>query len=295
MPFVTCNSGTDALVLGLRALGLGRGDEIITPAFTFFATLEAIYHVGATPVFADIDRSTYNIDPSDIEKRITKRTKAVLLVHLFGLSCDMDAIGKICKKHDLLLIEDAAQSFGAKHHGRLAGTFGNLGCFSFFPTKNLGGFGDGGGVTVRDRSVELLFRKLKNHGGASKYNNEEMGYNSRLDAMQAGLLLERFRSFKREMRQRQRSARRWINTLENDPQVLQLPVQKGHTYNQFSLLVRDRDAFIRQLDKKKIPHMIYYAKPLYQQRAYTKAYGKHRPLPNTEFVAKHIISLPLLY
>ena len=139
MPFISCNSGTDALLIGLRALGIGKGDEIITTAFTFFATLEAIHHAGAKPVFADIDPHTYNINPADIERRITKKTKAILVVHLFGLACDMTAITRLCRKHKLLLIEDAAQSFGATHKRKLTGTFSDLGCFSFFPTKNLGG------------------------------------------------------------------------------------------------------------------------------------------------------------
>lgn len=293
-PFVTCNSGTDALILGLRALGVGKGDEVITTAFTFFASLEAIYHVGATPIFADIDRETYNIDVKDVEKRITKRTKAIMPVHLFGLSCDMDALGRICKKHKLLLIEDAAQSFGATYKGKLTGTFGEMGCFSFFPTKNLGGFGDGGGVTVRDEAAEKLFRMLKSHGGKSKYDNEEMGYNSRLDTLQAGFLIERLPTLAREILLRRKAAAKWRAKLSKRNDILNLPEGKEHTYNQFSVLVKDRAAFVAEMRAKGIPTMIYYEKPLYRQGAYLKHYKRISSLPNTEFVCEHIVSLPVL-
>ncbi len=293
-PFLSCNSGTDALMIGLKALGIGKGDEVITPAFTFFATLEAIHHVGATPVFADIDIATFNIDPEDVRKRITKKTKAILPVHLFGLPADMTAIMAIARTHKLLVIEDAAQSFGAKHAGKMSGTIGDMGTFSFFPTKNLGGFGDGGGIATRDPEVLLRFKKLKSHGGLSKYANEEMGYNSRLDTLHAGLLIERMSIMRAELATRTKAAAAWRKKLAKHPLVEQLPDQKGHTYNQFSILVSDRATFVKELSAEGIPHMIYYPTPLYRQKAYTKHHGKHAPLPNTEYVTERIVSLPIL-
>ncbi len=293
VPAITCNSGTDALTLGLKALGTGPGDEVITTAFTYFATIEAIAAVGAKPVLVDIDPETYNINASLIEARITKKTRAVLVVHLYGLACDMAPIVRLCKKRRLKLVEDCAQSFGAKSGGRLTGTFGDVGCFSFFPTKNLGGFGDGGAVTIRSKDVARKFRLLKNHGQPEKYVHAILGANSRLDTLQAAVLLEKLSWLKEDLAIRKKMAATWLKKFAADPNVLGLPDQKGHTYNVFTLLVRDRAAFVRELEKENIPSAIYYERPVYAQRAYIDLFGTHAPLPHSAFAAKHVISLPI--
>lgn len=292
-PVATCNSGTDALVLGLRALGVGPGDEVVTSAFTYFATVEAIAAVGARPVLADIDPLTFNIDPGDAAAKVTRRTKAVLVVHLFGLACDMAPIVSLCRRRGLKLVEDCAQSFAARGRGRLTGTFGDVGCFSFFPTKNLGGFGDGGAATFRSPSVERRFRLLKNHGQPRKYVHGVMGANSRLDTMQAAILLEKLKRLAKDLRIRRRNAESWIRELSGRGDVLSLPTQEGHTYNVFTLRVRDRAAFAAELDRKKIPWAVYYDRPVYRQRAYRALYGRQRPLPNAERACREVISLPV--
>jgi len=289
---VTCNSGTDALVLGLRALGIGPGDEVITSAFTYFATVEAIAEVGAKPVMADIDLATFNIDPASIASRITRRTKAVLVVHLFGLACDMAPIARLCRARGLKLVEDCAQSFGARDGGKLTGTFGDVGCFSFFPTKNLGGFGDGGAVVIRSKAVAKTFRLLKNHGQPRKYEHAVMGVNSRLDTLQAVVLLRKLERLGKDLKLRQDRAASWLKKFEGRKDVLALPSQPGHTYNVFTLLVRDRAAFLREMEREGVPTAIYYEKPAYRQQAYVGMFGRHARLKNAEFAAKHAISLP---
>jgi dTDP-4-amino-4,6-dideoxygalactose transaminase len=185
---VSCNSGTDALVLSLRALNIGDGDEVITTPFTYFATAEAIVLVGAKPIFVDINPHTFNINYKNIEKHINKRTKAIMPVHIFGQSAEIYEIKKICRKHNLKLIEDCAQSFGAKKNNKYTGTFGDFGCFSFFPTKNLGCAGDGGMITTNSLAKMKILKKLRNHGGLIRNVHEYIGYNSRLDEIQAGFL-----------------------------------------------------------------------------------------------------------
>lgn len=291
-PAATCNSGTDALVLGLKALDIGPGDEVITTAFTYFATIEAIAIVGAKPVLVDIDPATYNIDPSLIEAKVTRRTKAVLVVHLFGLACDMVPIVRICRRRNLKLVEDCAQSFGAHDRKRLTGTFGDVGCFSFFPTKNLGGFGDGGAAMFRSKAVERRFRLLKNHGQPKKYMHDTIGSNSRLDTIQAAVLLEKLGRLEEDLALRRRRAAAWIRKFRNHDGVLALPTQAGHTYNIFTLAVRDRKAFAAELERAGIPWAVYYGLPVYRQRAYAELFGRHAPLPNAEFAARHVISLP---
>lgn len=289
---VTCNSGTDALVLGLRALGVGPGDEVITSAFTYFATIEAIAEVGAKPVMVDIDLTTFNIDPTKIEAAVTRRTKAVLVVHLFGLACDMTPIVRLCRTRGLMLLEDCAQSFGAMDGGRLTGTFGDVGCFSFFPTKNLGGFGDGGAVTIRSKAVARRFRLLKNHGQPKKYEHAIMGVNSRLDTLQAVVLLRKLERLGKDLGLRQERGAAWLKRFEGRKDVLSLPSQPGHTYNVFSLLVRNRAAFLKEMEDAGIPTAIYYEKPAYRQKAYVGMFGRRERLANAEFASRHVISLP---
>ena len=292
-PAATCNSGTDALVLGLKALGIGPGDEVITTAFTYFASVEAIAAVGATPVLVDIDLATFNIDPRRIGARVTRRSKAVLIVHLYGLACDMPPIVKLCRERGLALVEDCAQSFGARNGGKLTGTFGDVGCFSFFPTKNLGGFGDGGAATFRSKAVERRFRLLKNHGQPKKYVHAVMGGNSRLDTIQAAVLLEKLARLEDDLEIRRKRAAAWLKRLSGREDVLATPTQPGHTFNVFSVLVRDRSAYAAELDRAGIPWAVYYDLPVYRQGAYRTLFGRQEPLPNAEFAAKHVISLPI--
>ena len=293
METITCNSGTDALAIGLKALGIGPGDEVITTAFTYFATIEAIAAVGAKPVLVDIDPQTFNIDVSQIEKMITKKTRAVLVVHLYGLACDMAEVVRICKKRRLKLVEDCAQSYGAKSGGELTGTFGDVGCFSFFPTKNLGAFGDGGAVTIRSKAALARFKLLKNHGQPRKYVHQIIGGNSRLDTIQAAVLLEKMAWLDEDLAVRSARAKAWFKKYRNHPNVLAMPEQHGHTYNVFTLVVRDRNAFAKELERENIPSAIYYEVPVYKQPAYVGLFGKHKPLPHSEFAAKHVISLPI--
>ncbi|MFA5853682.1 MAG: DegT/DnrJ/EryC1/StrS family aminotransferase [Patescibacteria group bacterium] len=290
---ITCNSGTDALTLGLKALGIGPGDEVITTAFTYFATIEAIATVGAKPVLVDIDPRTFNIDAAQIEKKMTKRTRAVLVVHLYGLACDMKPIVRLCKKYRLKLVEDCAQSYGAKHDGKRTGTFGDVGCFSFFPTKNLGGFGDGGAVTIRSSAVAKRFKLLKNHGQPKKYVHQIIGGNSRLDTIQAAVLLEKMTWLEEDLDVRRSQAETWFKKFREHPDVLAMPEQPGHTYNVFTLTVRNRKAFAQALEREGIPSAIYYETPVYRQQAYIGLFGKHKLLPHSEFAAKHVISLPI--
>ncbi len=186
-------SGTDALHLAVEALGIGEGDEVITTPFTFFATAESIFYTGATPVFVDVEPDTMNIDPAKIEEKITGRTKAIMPVHIFGHPADMDMICDIAKKYKLMIIEDCAQSFGAEIRGKKTGSFGDAGCFSFYPSKNLGAFGDAGMVLLQDHAVADDIRQLRNHGSKGAYKHEKVGFNSRLDEMQAGILLVKFK------------------------------------------------------------------------------------------------------
>jgi len=295
IPFASCNSGTDALVLALKALNIGEGDEVIVPGFTYFATIEPIYHCGAVPVLADISRETFNIDPEGIEKLITKKTKAIMPVHLFGLAADMSAIMEIAKKNDLVVIEDAAQAFGALHSGEKVGTFGQVNCFSFFPTKNLGGYGDAGGITIKNSKVEEKLRLLKNHGQKIKYTSDIMGMNTRMDPIQASLLLHRFKQLDEHLDIRKKNAEKWRQELDGRNGVIQVPNQTDHTYNNFSILVEDRENFIKELESQDIPYIVYYEKSVYDQKAYIDVYGQQGPMENIEFVKNHIISLPIHY
>lgn len=212
-------SGTDALHLALKALGIGKGDEVITTPFTFFATAEAILYTGAVPVFVDIEPETYNIDVSLIEKKINKKTKAILPVHIFGHPADMKAIMDIATRHKLRVIEDCAQSFGASQDGKKTGSFGDAGCFSFYPSKNLGAYGDGGMVVLNDSQVGDEIRKLRNHGSKGGYRHESLGYNSRLDEMQAAVLLVKFRRID-EYNDKRREKAALYNRLLSDAVIL---------------------------------------------------------------------------
>ena len=291
---ISCASGTDALHLALLALDIGPGDEVITTPFTFIATAEAIAYVGATPVFVDIDHVTFNIDIDDIEEAITDKTKAILPVHLFGQSCDMDRLTALAEQYKLKLVEDCAQSFGGKFGDRFTGTFGEAGCFSFFPSKNLGAFGDGGLVTTNSAEVADQLRMFRNHGSRERYIHQEIGYNSRLDEMQAAILRQKLPHIDEYNAGRRRVAQRYYDNLLD--LSLQLPSESDnvyHVYHQYTLLTDQREAIQSALQEKSIASAIYYPIPLHQQEAIRKQCGQTFTLPITESISEQCLSLPV--
>lgn len=288
-------NGTDALVLALHALDIGAGDEVITTPFTFFATAEAISRVGATPVFVDIDKETFNIDPEKIESEVTNKTKAILPVHLFGQPAAMDEINLIAKKHRLMVIEDACQAFGASYKGRKVGSLGDVACFSFFPTKNLSTMGDGGIITTSDKELADRIKSLRTHGSEKKYFHQEIGYNSRLDEIHAAILLVCLKYIDNWNKKRIALANRYINKLR-PLTYLKLPHKLenvSHVYHLFSLQTEYRDQLIHYLHHKNIQAGTYYPCPLHLQKAYTHLAYKEGDLPVAEKVSKRILSIPI--
>ena len=312
---VGVNSGTDALLLALRAAGVGAGDEVITSTFTFFATAESIEMAGARPVFVDIDPVDFNLDPAAVERAITSRTRAIVPVHLFGKAAPMARIMEIAGRHGLLVVEDCAQSFGAAYEGacaccsgggqacdaewrgklsgRQTGTIGQAGAFSFFPSKNLGGFGDGGMITTDDAAIAEKAAMLRVHGATRKYHNEVLGYNTRLDTLQAALLQVKLRHIGDLNARRRAVARRYIDALGGLEGVA-VPVlpDDGHVYHQFTmrLLERDRDKVAEELREKGVQTMIYYPVPVHKLPLYR---GLELTLPVAEEVAGQVLSLPV--
>ncbi len=286
-------SGTDALHLAVEALGIGDGDEVITTPFTFFATAEAVIYTGATPVFADIDPETMNIDPAQIEAKITENTKAIIPVHIFGHPADMDRIMAIAKKHNLHVIEDCAQSFGADIRGRKTGSFGEAGCFSFYPSKNLGAFGDAGMITLNDAELVEKIRVLRNHGSKGAYRHESVGFNSRLDELQAGILLVKFRKIDEYNRLRRKNAALY-NALIPDKVIK--PVERPdmtHVYHQYTLRSGKRDAIQQRLREHDISSVVYYPVPLHLQEALGFLDYKEGDFPVAEEAAATVLSLPM--
>ena len=286
-------SGTDALHLSLKALGIGKGDEVITTPFTFFATVEAILYTGAVPVFVDIEPETYNMDVSLIEKKITEKTKAIMPVHIFGHPADMKAIMDIAARHKLRVIEDCAQSFGASQDGRKTGSFGDAGCFSFYPSKNLGAYGDGGMIVLNDSRVGDEIRKLRNHGSKGGYRHECLGYNSRLDEMQAAILLVKFRRID-ELNNKRHEKAALYNRLLSDAVVC--PVEKAgnrHVYHQYTIRTPKRDALQQYLKEHEVPSVVYYPFPLHLQKALDFMGHREGDFPVTEKVSNEVLSLPV--
>ncbi len=286
-------SGTDALHLAMDALGIGEGDEVITTPFTFFATAEAILYTGATPVFADIEPDTMNIDPNTIADHITSRTKAVIPVHLFGHPCNMREILRIAKRNKLKVIEDCAQAFGARIDGRMVGSIGDAGCFSFYPSKNLGGYGDGGMVTVDNSRVAGLIRELRNHGSRGGYRHKRVGYNSRLDEIQAGVLLVKFSRIIQYNDLRRRHALVY-NQLLGD--VVQCPGEKSgahHVYHQYTITSPKRDRIQQTLREQGISSVVYYPVPLHLQEAMKFLGYRKGDFPVAEKAAREVLSLPM--
>ena len=290
---VSCASGTDALHLALRALGIGPGDEVITPSFTFAATAEAIRYVGATPVFIDIDVETMNIDPLLIKQAINGKTRAIIAVHLFGLSVDIDAIKNTISDHEIFLIEDCAQSFGATYKNQKTGTLGDISCFSFFPSKNLGCYGDGGMIcTAHDELAEKL-KLLRNHGSPKRYEHTIIGYNSRLDEMQAAILRIKLKHIDSYNHMRNTNANYYTEALK--PLGLITPNESPnstHVYHQYTLQHPQRDKIINALSEHNIASAIYYPKGLHQQVAFTDDCSP-ASLPVTEKISATCFSLPM--
>jgi dTDP-4-amino-4,6-dideoxygalactose transaminase len=290
---VGVNSGTDALHLPLVAAGIGPGDEVVIPGFTFFATGEAVSYTGATPVFADVDEGTFNLDPASLSRKITKRTKAVIAVHLFGQCAALDAITRICQEKKLILVEDCAQCIGADYDGRRAGSFGDFGGFSFYPTKNLAAAGDAGMITAKSEDHAKTLRMLRHHGSRQTYLHERVGWNSRLDELQAAVLRVKLKHLARFNDARRAVARRYREKLAGAKVVL--PVEHGrgtHVYHQFTIRSERRDAIREALAKEGIASAVFYPMPLHQQPAY-EGLGKNTSLPVAEALAKSVLSLPI--
>jgi dTDP-4-amino-4,6-dideoxygalactose transaminase len=291
---VGVSSGTDALLASLMALGIGPGDEVITTPFTFFATAGCIARVGATPVFVDIDARTYNIDPAKMEAAVTERTKAIIPVHLFGQMCDMDPIMEIAVRRNLYVIEDAAQAISATYKGRKAGSIGNCGCFSFFPSKNLGAAGDGGMIVTNDADLYERLTVLRGHGSKPKYYHKLVGGNFRLDPLQAAILLVKLTHLDEWSEARRRNAKfydrafagsaiatPWIN-----PDCVSI-------FNQYVIGVSDREALMAALKKENIGTEIYYPLPMHQQECFAGKCRLAGSLRESEAAAKSVLALPI--
>lgn len=291
---IGCNSGTDALYIALRALNIGPGDEVVTTPFTFFATAEAVSHVGATPVFVDVDAATMNLDLAQVEGAITPRTKAILPVHLFGRPVDMDALMALAQRHNLPVVEDCAQSFGATWNGRNTGAFGRIGCYSFFPTKNLGAYGDAGLMVTDDDTLADTMRMLRVHGSRRRYYNECVGYNSRLDEMQAAILRVKLPHIGTWNEARRQVAQRYDALLKDIPGVITPEVVDGHVFHQYTIRVQgvDRDQLHARLAEEGVMAMIYYPVPCHRMTLYAETH-KGLQLPVTDQLAKEVLSLPI--
>lgn len=291
------NSGTDALLLSLKAIDIKPEDEVITTPFTFIATAGVIANCGAKPVFVDINPKTFNIDPLKIEKVITKKTKAILPVHLFGQMADMDEIMKIAKKYKLYVIEDAAQAIGAEYKGKKAGAIGDLGCFSFFPSKNLGAYGDGGMVVTNNVKLAKRIRLLKNHGSSpkEKYLNLIVGTNSRLDALQAAILRVKLKYLSKWSKERAKKADYYSKNLKDVEGIVVPKIGSGrtHIFHQYTIKVKFRDKMQKYLKEKGIPAMVYYPLSLHLQPSLKYLKYKKGDFSEAEKVAKEVISLPI--
>jgi dTDP-4-amino-4,6-dideoxygalactose transaminase len=301
---IACNSGTDALYLALKALNISPGDEVITSPFTFIATAEAITLAGAKPIFVDIDLQTFNLDINAVEKAITPATKAILPVHLFGQPVNMSALMAIADAHDLYVVEDCAQATGATWQGSKVGSIGHIGCFSFFPTKNLGACGDGGAVTTNDPGLAATIKMLREHGSKTRYLHEEIGVNSRLDALQAAILSVKLPYLDRWNGERQAAAALYGRLLQALSWVVLPQALEGgeHVWNQYTILVDDRtptdsqstrDRVREELQKMDVLSMVYYPIPLHLQPVYQSLAYLKGQLPQAEKASRQVLSLPM--
>jgi dTDP-4-amino-4,6-dideoxygalactose transaminase len=300
-------SGTEALELALHSCRVGAGDEVIVPAFTFIATGSAVTALGARPVFADIEPSTFNLDPEQIEMRITPRTRAIVVVHLFGLAADMDAILALAAGHGIPVIEDNAQSLGASYHDRKTGSMGRLGCLSFYPSKNLGAYGDAGMIVTEDEKLAARLRALRNHGQTGRYLSTERGWNSRLDELQAAILRVKLRHLADWTAARQTHARRYDSLLRNVPGIMipHVPAGREHVYYLYTIRITGRaaekvpskgtrsDVVQQRLADRGIASMVYYPVPLHLQPLYASLGGKPGDLRGSERASREVLSIPL--
>lgn len=291
------NSGTDAITLTLKAMNLGPGDEIITAANTFIATAEAIVHAGCKPVFVDISQDTYNLNPHELEEKITPKTKAIIPVHLYGQPADLEAIMQVARRHNLLVIEDAAQAHGAQYHGRRVGSIGDAACFSFYPSKNLGAYGDGGAIVTNDDSLALKIRHLRDHGSVQKYQHEMVGYNSRLDALQAVVLSVKLKYLDQWNAMRARNAHLYNELLSEIPGVVtpQVLPDVQHVYHLYVIrLTRgDRNRLQAHLKAHGIETGIHYPQPVHLTKAFAHLGYREGDFPIAERCARAILSLPM--
>ena len=321
---ITVGNGTDALIIALKSLGIKEGDEVITTDYTFFATAEAIRFVGATPVFCDVELDTYNIDPSQIEEKITDKTKAIICVHLFGNACKMDQINDIAKRHNLYVIEDAAQAINSQYKGKNVGNLADLACFSFFPTKNLGCFGDGGMITTNDDDLATIIRALKVHGSGEngmkayailndeevevveqnsgdntvynplKYYNYLIGHNSRLDEIQAAILRIKLKHLDEYTENRRSISHKYIDALKNTSLVMPTETEGGkHVFHLFILQSENREEIESKLKEKGIATGTYYKVPMHLQKAFNDLGYKKGDFPNVEYLSERTFAIPL--
>jgi dTDP-4-amino-4,6-dideoxygalactose transaminase len=286
-------SGTDALHLSVEALGIGDGAEVITTPFTFFATAEAIIYTGAKPVFVDIELDTFNMDCGRMEEKITARTKAILPVHLFGHPSDMERIMKIAERHHLAVIEDCAQAVGAEMTGKKVGSFGNTGCFSFYPSKNLGAYGDAGMITLNGRDLSEVIKSLRNHGSKGSYLHDSVGFNSRLDEIQAGILLVKLKRLDEYNLKRRQNASLYRTLLCDSVRCPSETEGSYHVYNQYTIMARNRDLIQKTLKENSISSVVYYPKPLHLQKALSFLGHREGDFPSAEQAAREVLSLPM--
>ncbi len=287
-----CASGTDALHLSLLAAGIKPGDEVITTAFTFIATAEAIRHIGANPVFVDIQTDSLNIDPRKVNAAVTDRTRAILPVHLFGRAADMDELQTIAEQHDLLIIEDCAQSFGSRYRGRMTGAIGQAAGFSFFPHKNLGCYGDGGLISTNDDKIARQIRTYRNHGSCQQYHHDVIGYNSRLDELQAVILRVKLRHIDEYNQNRLRVAQTYNRLLaDTELELPSIPDDRDHVYHQYTVLTEDRDQLQNSLLSRQISCAIFYPIPLHRQKAFADTITT--TLPVTDAISRRCLSFPI--
>lgn len=294
---ITCSSGTDALILALLAIDLKAGDEVIMPAFSFFATAETVSLLGGVPVFVDIEEDTFNINVRQIESHITEKTKAIMPVSLYGQVADMDAISFLAKKCQLTVIEDAAQSFGATYNGKMSGNLAEFGCVSFFPAKPLGAYGDGGAIFTQDGEMANKVRKLLNHGSEKRYLHEFIGINGRMDTLQAAVLKVKLKYFPEEFEKRQALAKRYDTLLSSlsSTKVITPTIKENcqSVYAQYSIRVKNREQVIKALAEKGIPVAVHYPTPIYRQPAYSDSFIDPKNYPISELISEEILSLPM--
>jgi dTDP-4-amino-4,6-dideoxygalactose transaminase len=289
-------SGTDALILGLAACGVGPGDEVIVPSFSFIATADAVSALGAKPVFAEIERGTFNISPASVEPLITARTKALAPVHLYGQCADMDPLLALAKSHNLKVVEDTAQAIGSTYKGRRAAAMGDVGCISFFPSKNLGGYGDGGMAVTNSEEVFQRLLSLRSHGSIKKYFSVEQGWNSRLDELQAAILRVKLRHLDQWNGQRRAAADHYDRLLQECVPEAQVPARSGlgdHVFHQYTIRVEARDLVQKRLEEMGVTTMVYYPTPIHRQPIYAALGYQEGSLPVTEAACRQAVSLPM--